>query len=35
MVYDKQIQTVGAYIPLFPPELDLGGWPIKAGITQP
>jgi hypothetical protein len=34
-VYDGQIHMVEAYIRLFPPELDLGGWPIKAGITQP
>jgi hypothetical protein len=34
-VYDGQIHMVEAYIRLFPPELDLGGWPIGAGITQP
>jgi hypothetical protein len=34
-VYDGQIHMVLAYMRLFPPELDLGGWPIKAGITQP
>ncbi len=34
-VYDGQIHMVQAYIRVFPPELDLGGWPIRAGITQP
>ena len=34
-VYDGQIHMVEAYIRLFPPELDLGGWPISPGITQP
>ena len=34
-VYDGQIHMVQAYIRLFPPALDLGGWPIVAGITQP
>jgi hypothetical protein len=34
-VYDGQIHMVEAYIRLFPPELDLGGWPIAEGITQP
>jgi hypothetical protein len=34
-VYDGKIHMVEAYIRLFPPELDLGGWPIGAGITQP
>jgi len=34
-VYDGQIHMVEAYIRLFPPELDLGGWPIGAGIVQP
>jgi len=34
-IYDGQIHMVEAYIRLFPPELDLGGWPIKAGNTQP
>jgi len=29
-VYDGQIHMVEAYIRLFPPELDLGGWPIMA-----
>jgi hypothetical protein len=32
-VYDGQIHMVEAYIRLFPPELDLGGWPI--GVKQP
>ena len=34
-IYDGQIHMVEAYIRLFPPELDLGGWPIAAGIVQP
>jgi hypothetical protein len=34
-VYDGQIHMVEAYIRLFPPELDLGGWPIAPGIEQP
>jgi hypothetical protein len=34
-VYDGQIHMVEAYMRLFPPALDLGGWPIRAGITQP
>jgi hypothetical protein len=34
-VYDGHIHMVEAYIRLFPPELDLGGWPIAAGIVQP
>ena len=34
-VYGGQIHAVGAYIRLFPPALDLGGWPIAPGITQP
>lgn len=34
-VWDGQIHMVEAYIRLFPPELDLGGWPIAAGIAQP
>lgn len=34
-VYDGQIHMVEAYIRLFPAELDLGGWPIAAGIAQP
>ena len=34
-IYDGQIHMVEAYIRLFPPELDLGGWPIAEGIVQP
>jgi hypothetical protein len=34
-IYDGQIHMVQAYMRLFPPALDLGGWPIRAGITQP
>lgn len=34
-VYDGQIHMVQAYMRLFPPAQDLGGWPIGAGITQP
>jgi hypothetical protein len=34
-VYDGQIHMVQAYMRVFPPALDLGGWPIRAGITQP
>jgi hypothetical protein len=34
-VYGGQIHMVQAYMRLFPPELDLGGWPIRPGITQP
>ena len=34
-VYDGQIHMVQAYIRIFPPALDLGGWPIRPGITQP
>ena len=34
-VYDGQIHMVQAYIRLFPAALDLGGWPIRPGITQP
>jgi hypothetical protein len=34
-VYDGQIHMVQAYMRLFPPAQDLGGWPIAAGITQP
>jgi hypothetical protein len=34
-VYDGQIHMVQAYMRLFSPALDLGGWPISAGITQP
>jgi hypothetical protein len=34
-VWDGQIHMVEAWIRLFPPELDLGGWPIAEGIVQP
>jgi len=34
-VYDGQIHMVQAYMRLFPPAQDLGGWPVAAGITQP
>jgi hypothetical protein len=34
-VYDGQIHMVQAYMRVFPPALDLGGWPIRDGITQP
>ena len=34
-VYDGQIHMVQAFIRLFTPELDLGGWPVDAGIVQP
>jgi hypothetical protein len=34
-VYDGQIHMVQAYMRVFPPALDLGGWPIRAGIAQP
>jgi len=34
-VYDGQIHMVQAYMRLFPPALDLGGWPIREGIAQP
>jgi hypothetical protein len=34
-VYGGQIHAVGAYIRLFSPALDLGGWPIAPGIVQP
>jgi hypothetical protein len=34
-IYDDQIHMVEAYIRLFPPQLDLGGWPVGAGIVQP
>lgn len=34
-VYDGQIHAVEAYMRVFPPEQDLGGWPINTGITQP
>ena len=34
-IYDGQIHAVEAYMRLFPPEQDLGGWPIGEGIAQP
>ncbi len=34
-IYDGQIHAVEAYMRLFPPEQDLGGWPIGDGIAQP
>jgi len=34
-VYDGQIHMVEAYMRVFPPALDLGGWPIAPGIAQP
>ena len=34
-IYDGQIHMVEAYIRLFPPALDLGGWPVAPGIVQP
>src|SRR4029079_7038250 len=34
-VYDGQIHMVQAWMRLFPPALDLGGWPIREGIVQP
>ena len=34
-VYDGQIHMVQAWMRLLPPELDLGGWPIREGIVQP
>jgi hypothetical protein len=34
-VYDGQIHMVQAYMRVFSPALDLGGWPIRVGITQP
>lgn len=34
-VYDGQIHMVQAYMRVFPPALDLGGWPIRPGIAQP
>jgi hypothetical protein len=34
-VYDGQIHMVQAWMRLFPPAQDLGGWPIRPGITQP
>ena len=34
-VYGGQIHMVQAWMRLFPPALDLGGWPIREGIVQP
>jgi hypothetical protein len=34
-VYDGKIHAVEAYMRVFPPEHDLGGWPIRAGVAQP
>jgi len=34
-VYGGHIHMVQAFIRIFPPELDLGGWPVAAGIVQP
>jgi hypothetical protein len=34
-IYDGQIHMVQAWMRLFPPALDLGGWPIREGIVQP
>jgi hypothetical protein len=34
-VYDGQIHAVEAYMRVFSPEHELGGWPLAAGITQP
>jgi hypothetical protein len=34
-VYDGQIHMVEAWIRLFPPALDLGGWPLDPAIVQP
>jgi len=34
-VYGDKIHMVEAFIRLFPPELDLGGWPVGPGIAQP
>lgn len=34
-VYDGQIHMVLAYMRLFSPEMDLGGWPVKPEIEQP
>jgi len=34
-VYDGQIHMVLAYMRLFSPEMDLGGWPVAPGIVQP
>jgi hypothetical protein len=34
-VYDGKIHAVEAYMRVLPPEQDLGGWPVSAGIIQP
>lgn len=34
-IYDGRIHMVQAWMRLFPPALDLGGWPIREGIAQP
>lgn len=34
-IHDGKIHMVQAYMRLFPPAQDLGGWPIASGITQP
>jgi hypothetical protein len=34
-IYDGQIHMVQAWMRLFPPALDPGGWPIREGIVQP
>jgi hypothetical protein len=34
-IYGGQIHMVQAWMRVFPPALDLGGWPIREGIVQP
>jgi len=34
-IYDGRIHMVQAWMRLFPPAQDLGGWPIREGIVQP
>jgi hypothetical protein len=34
-IYDGQIHMVQAWMRVFPPAQDLGGWPIREGIVQP
>jgi hypothetical protein len=34
-IYDGEIHMVQAWMRLFPPQMDLGGWPIAAGIKKP
>lgn len=34
-IYDGQIHMVHAYMRVLPPELELGGWPVDAGVIQP